>query len=383
MKKLKAFIVIFFMTLLVFSQNKEAKILYIVDSIPIIEEPQKGFGDLMEYEIEKMEVVKDKKLITEKGYKDFDGIIYIYTKEFEKRSDSIKAIPTTKSMTRKNGVWHLKDADQPYTGPFIDYYINGKKEGEGYLSNGTLKGKRTQYYKNGVTSSIVEYENGISNGTEKLFYKNGILKQKGVFKNGKEVGVWEMYHPNGRLKQQSTFKNGKIDGENISYYSTGEIQGKNYYENGVYKADKKTEKLFKLYNKSQELYNQGNLKGAIKKLDKVIKEDPNWAKAYFARGTMKLNSFDFDEAIEDFNKAIKIEPYYTKAYSNRAFSIIRKYQFGNAKTLSNSNGVQILASKEKELPKAEKKKVCKDLSKAILLEDEHPLVIEAYKEHCK
>ena len=41
-------------------------------------------------------------------------------------------------MTKKNGAWFLKDSE-PYTGKFIDYYLNGKKEGEGYLFNGKLK----------------------------------------------------------------------------------------------------------------------------------------------------------------------------------------------------------------------------------------------------
>ncbi len=82
-----------------FGQNEN--VLYVVDSIPVIEEPKEGFGTLTENEIDNVVVVKDKKVIESSGYKDFDGIIYVFTKEYAKRPDSIKAIPTTKSMTKK------------------------------------------------------------------------------------------------------------------------------------------------------------------------------------------------------------------------------------------------------------------------------------------
>ena len=365
-----------------FSQNQNENVLYVVDSIPVIEEPKEGFGMLTENEIDRVEVVKNKKAIEEIGYKDLDGIIYVFTKEYVIRPDSIKAIPTTKLMTKKNGTWYLKDSSTPYSGRFIDYYFTGKKQGEGTLFNGKLKGKRLMYHLNGNVSDEVEYENGLSNGMEKRFYKDGTLMQKGEFKNGQEIGIWEMYHPNGQLKQQTNFVNGKMDGESVSYYSTGEIKGKNVYKNGVYQKDKVNDKLFKLYNESQELYKQLNYKGAIKKLDKALELEPNWADGYFARATMKLNNFQFDEAIKDFNKTLEIEPYFTNAYSNRAFAILRKYELGNSRTLSKSKDVQIIASKETEIPESELTKICADLNKAVSLGDDNWMVLEALEKHC-
>ncbi|SFC95312.1 Antitoxin component YwqK of the YwqJK toxin-antitoxin module [Zunongwangia mangrovi] len=365
-----------------FSQNQNENVLYVVDSIPVIEEPKEGFGMLTENEIDRVEVVKNKKAIEEIGYKDLDGIIYVFTKEYVKRPDSIKAIPTTKLMTKKNGTWYLKGSSTPYSGGFIDYYLTGKKQGEGTLFNGKLKGKRLMYHLNGNVSDEVEYENGLSNGMEKRFYKDGTLMQKGEFKNGQEIGIWEMYHPNGQLKQQTNFVNGKMDGESVSYYSTGEIKGKNVYKNGVYQKDKVNDKLFKLYNESQELYKQLNYKGAIKKLDKALELEPNWADGYFARATMKLNNFQFDEAIKDFNKTLDIEPYFTNAYSNRAFAILRKYELGNSRTLSKSKDVQIIASKETEIPESELTKICADLNKAVSLGDDNWMVLEALEKHC-
>lgn len=382
MKSKITFLYLLFLSISTYGQNRNERILYIVDSIPIFEEPKEGFGTLSENEIEKVDVIKDKKIILNKGFKDVDGIIYVFTKEYTKRPDSLKAIPSTKKMTKKNGAWFIKDSE-PYTGKFIDYYLNGKKEGEGYLFNGKLKGKRLLFHINGNVSDEVEYENGISNGTEKRFYKNGTLMQKGEFKNSKEIGIWEMYHPNGQLKQRTNFVNGKMNEESVSYYSTGQIKGKNNYINGIYQKDKINDKLFELYNQSQELYKKMDFKGAIKKLDAALKIEPNWSDGYFARGTMKLNNFQFDEAKADFDKTIQIEPFFTNAYGNRAFTIIRKYEFSESRTLSKSKDVQVFATKKVEIPETDIEKICIDLKKALELGDTNSMVLEALKKYCK
>ena len=366
-----------------FSQNQNENVLYVVDSIPVIEEPKEGFGTLTENEIDRVEVLKNKEAIKKKGYKDLDEIIYVFTKEYVKRPDSIRAIPTTKLMTKKNGTWYLKGSSTPYSGRFIDYYLTGKKQGEGTLFNGRLKGKRQMYFLNGALSDEIEYENGISNGTEKRFYDDGTLMQKGDFKNGKEIGIWEMYHPNRQLKQRTNFVDGKMDGESISFYSTGEIKGKNVYKKGIYQKNKVNDKIYGYYQQAQNLYKQGNFKSAIKKYTKCIELQENWTDGYFARGTAKMNNFEFDEAIKDFDKAIEIEPYFTNAYSNRAFAIIRKYELGNSRTLSKSNDIQIIASKETEIPESELIKICADLKKAVSLGDDNWMVLEALKKLCK
>ncbi|RBA27817.1 toxin-antitoxin system YwqK family antitoxin [Flavobacterium tibetense] len=365
------------------AQDSNEKILYIVDSIPVIEDPKEGFGILTENDIESVEVTKDINRIQKIGLKKIDGIIYIITKEYSKRPDSIRQIPSTKIMEKRNGVWYYKN-NQPYTGKFIDYYLNGKKEGEGYLFNGKLKGKRLMFSLDGYITDEVFYENGLPNGLEKRFYKNGNLMQLGEFKNGKEVGIWEMYHPNGKLKQRTNFNNGKMDGESISFYSTGEVKGKYFYKNGIFQNDRNNQKIFDLYNQSQELFNQFDIKGAIKKLDAALKINPNWADGYFARGTMKLNNFEFDEAKKDFDITLQIEPYFINAYGNRACTIIRKYEFSNSRELSTSKEVKVFVSKKDfVIPDNDIEIICNDLNIAIELGDTNSLVVEAHAKYCK
>ena len=112
------------------------------------------------------------------------------------------------------------------------------------------------------------------------------------------------------------------------------------------------------------------------------KIEPNWSEGYFARGTMKLNDFQFDEAKIDFDKTLQIEPFFTNAYGNRAFTIIRKYEFGDSRTLSKSKDVQVFATKKVEIPESEIEKICLDLSKAVELGDTNSMVLEAFEKYC-
>ncbi len=366
------------------SQNSNERILYIIDSIPIIEDPSEDDDELTENDIEEVIIITNESEIKKYTNLEIDKIINITTKLYAKRSEEIKAIPSTKQMERKNGKWYFNNSSSSYTGEFIDYYSTGKIWGEGTMFNGKLKGIRKMYYTNGNLSFERNYDNGISNGMEKEYYENGILKQKGGIINGKEVGIWELYHPNGQLKKQTPFnENGKVNGKSISYYSTGEIKVAYEYDNGTYLKDKVLDKIYKYYNEGQEYFKTGNFKSAIKKYTKCIELDNVSADSYFARGTARLNNFEFDEAILDFNKTLEIEPYFTNAYANRAFVIIRKYEFGDSRSISKSKEIQIFVTKETEIPETELTKVCEDLKKAVSLGDDNWMVLDAIKQHCE
>lgn len=383
MKKVLVLIVTFILPFC--SSAQEVKTLYIVDSIPLIDVEEIYFQDLTEDLIDHTVVEKDKSKISSAGYDvDVDNIVYVFTKEYEKRADSIKRIPTTSLMKRTDGKWYLKNSLTPYTGRFINYYITGIKNGEGQLFNGKLKSKRVTYHKNGQISSEVEYTNGLANGLEQQFNSDGILIQKGVFKNGKEFGIWEKYHPNGQLQQKSTFDvNDNLDGETVTFYSTGKLKMKSQYKTGIYMKEKINDKLFELYNSAQEHYKLGNFKDAVKNIENLLKLNSEFVDGYFARGTMYLNDMQFDKATTDFDKSIEIEHYFMKAYANRAFVLIRKSEFSDSRLLSKSKDIKVFASKEGEIPKDDLAKICEDLQKAILLGDDAEMVLEAQKKYCK
>lgn len=365
------------------SQAQNEKALFVVDSIPIIEEPKEN-NSLSQDEINNVVTITKRQTLDSLGYNQLDKVIYVFTKAYVNRPDSLKAIPSTGIMEKRNGTWYLPNNTNPYSGRFIDYYMSGKKQGEGFLFNGRLKGNRKMYYQNGNISADLEYENGISNGSEKSFYEDGKLKEEGVIKNQKKIGLWKSYHPNGQIKNLTPHnENSLIHGELVSYYSTGKIKSSFKYKDGIYIKDKNFEKFYRLYNGGQENFKLGNFKSAIKKYTKCIELNPTSADAYFARGTAKLENFEFDEARKDFDKTLEIEPFFTNAYANRAFTIIRKYEFANSRDIKGFKGVKIMSAKKTVIPKDAKVMVCKDLNKAVSLGDKIRMVIDALKDHCE
>lgn len=364
-----------------FGQTKSENIVYIVDKITVREDPKRG-NDIAENDIADMNVVKDKDSLKVLGLEKFDGAIFIYTKEYRKRPDEIKRIPSTLLMERKNDFWYYNN--EIYSGSFIDYYYSGRIQGEGIFKNGKLDGLRKMYYQNGKLSLEKYYTNSISNGLEKEYYDDGTLKQKGEFTNGKEDGLWESYFPNGQVKKRTNLKNGVVDGEITIYYSSGKILSVEVGKEGKITPDKKLEKITQLMKKSNENNQNGDTKSAIKYCDKAIELDNDFAEAYFTRGTLKLNDMQFDAAIADFDKALTIEPFMSFALSNRAFARIRKYEFGGDRQLMKNSEITVLASKKKvDISESEKQKICDDLEKAVFLGDDVDMVFDAKAQYCK
>jgi antitoxin component YwqK of YwqJK toxin-antitoxin module len=382
MRKKGLYLIIFLVvSLKLKAQNEGENIVYIVDNIVVIEDPEYG-NEIIETDISDINVLKNKDSLKAKGFEKFQGAIYIYTKEFKKRTAELKKIPSTKQMERKDGVFYFNN--QIYNGKFIDYYYSGKIQGEGFFKNGKVDGLRKMYFQNGNLSVERFYTNAIENGLEKEYYEDGTLKQKGMFLDGKENGVWESYFPNGKVKQRTSFKNGIVEGESITYYSSGKILSVKLAKYGKLIPDERLEKITQLMNKSDESYQNMDFKSAIKYCDKAIEIDSEYAQAYFARGTLKLNQMLFDESITDFDQALKIEPFMTFALSNRAFARIRKHQFQGDKTLFKSSDVTVLSSKKEDtVPEVDKEKICNDLKAAIFLGDKSEMVIEAKRNYCK
>lgn len=355
--------------------------MFVVDSIPVIDDPEEG-NEIVQTDVADITVIKNKDTLNRLGYGQFDGVTFIFTKEYRNRPDSLKQIPSSKQMERKNGVFLFQNT--PYNGRFIDYYYSGRKQGEGIFINGRVNGHRKMYYQNGKVSVEREYKDGIENGFEIEYYEDGSLKQKGEFVNGKENGIWDMYFPNGQLKQRSNFMNGVMDGETTVYYSTGKILAVEITKNGKTTPDKRLEKINQAMQKGHESNKEGDSKSAIKNYSKAIELDSTYAEAYFSRGTIKLNDFQFEEAIADFDKALNYEPFMKYALTNRAFARIRKYQFANSRTISKNNDITVLASKDKvTIPADEQEKICNDLQMAVFLGDESKMIKEALSDYCQ
>jgi len=373
--------ILFFISNNLFSQKANDNVLYIVDSIVVKYNPEPG-DEINPNDVSAVTVVKNKDSLKTLGYEKFDGVIYIFTKEYISRPYSLKLIPSTKQMERKEGIWYYRGI--VYNGRFIDYYYSGKKQGEGNLVNGKVDGVRRMYLQNGNLSLNRNYTNGIAHGLDIEYYDDGTLKQKGIFINGKEEGIWEDYYPNGKVKRHSIFKKGELIDSAYTYYSNGNIKEKYLIVKGKVVPDPSRYKIEKLMDKSSESYKDGDMKAAINYCTKAIKLDSTYADAFYSRATNKLNNFQFDEAIADFDKALSIEPFMETALANRAFARIRKYELGEGRKLMSNSEVTVLATKKDvKIPQEDLVKICNDLKQAVFLGDKAKMINEAISKYCK
>lgn len=374
-------ITVFLINKISFGQTSNDKIIFVVDSIPVLDDPEYG-NDIVSADVADITVIKNRDTLKLLGYERFGGVTYLFTKEYRNRPDSLKQIPSSKQLKRKGDVFLFNGS--LFTSSFIDYYYSGKKQGEGSFLNGKLNGHRKAFYQNGKISLESDYMDGFENGVRTIYYEDGSLKEKGLFTNGKEEGIWKTYYPNGQVDLQNNYKNGELYDSAIKYYSTGKIKEKVFIKNGKVIDDVSFVKINQLMAKSNESYKAGDIKAAIKYCSKAIELDSTYASAYFSRGTHKLNDFQFDEAIIDFDKALKFEPFMETALANRAFARIRKYEFGNSRTLLNNNEVTVLAQKDKvPVPTNEQEMICSDLQKAIFLGNKSKMITDAILEYCK
>lgn len=344
-----------------FGQETKEKILYVVDSIPIFHDITEEEGNMSEKTVDKIEVVTNKEKFGEYKIYDFDKLIFVFTKEYAKRPDEIKRIPSfINKMYKKEDKWCLKGFSTPYTGKYIDYYLSGIKKEEGFINDGVDDGLRTYYYKDGTVRLYRNYSNGIQSGETGKYFTNGQLQNKGIFKNGKEDGIW------------------------TEWYSTGIVKWVTEYKSGKARLTKEALKTNSFFEKGLEAFENGKYSDAVNYYNKALELDQNYSDIYFHRSRAYLYDLKFDEALSDCNKSIEIEPLNKDAYSMRAFVRIRKYEMRDSRTLSANSEITVYATKQNvEIPADEKSKICIDLRKGYELGDTKQMIIDAIKEYCE
>lgn len=267
-------------------------------------------------------------------------------------------------LERIDGLWTKKGEKTFYTGPFIEYFDNGKIKGKGEFKEGLVHGLRIVYYENGNKSLERNYSNGINDGASIEYYPSGQIKQEVNFKNGKEEGTLKAFYENGQVQAILTLSNGVQQGDYFEYTPDGKFKAQYYFING--KASYSPE-FIELTKKALELSRQFKNDEAIKLYDEAIELNPTVAQVYFNRGACKGNNFDFESAIKDYDKAIELKPEYMEAYGNR----------GNAK-------INMFTSKGNLDPTPEQTaSACDDFHKAVLLGDKTIGTEDMIYIHCK
>lgn len=269
-----------------------------------------------------------------------------------------------KTLERIDGLWTKKGEKTAFTGPFIEYFDNGKIKGIGEFKDGLVHGLRIVYYENGIKSLERNYSNGINHGASIEYYPSGQIKQESHFKSGKENGALKAFYENGQVKAILNFLNGIQQGDYFEYSTDGKLIAQYYFVNG--KAGYSPE-FIELTKQALELSRQFKNEEAIRLYDKSIELNPTVAQVFFNRGTCKGNSFDFEGAIKDYDKAIELNPEYMEAYGNR----------GNAK-------INTFTSKGNIDPTSEQtESACEDFHKAVSLGDKTIGTVDMIYIHCK
>ena len=163
-KILAVFIGLLFFGKVSLGQNGGERLLYIIDSIPLINDAE-DWNPILNEDIADVTVVKNKDILKQMGWGQLDGITYVFTKAYRLRPDSLKSIPGLKQMHFKNEAWYFKN--EPYTGSYIDYYNSGRILNKGTLTGGKLNGAVTNYFKSGEIKEVTDFKDGKLNGFRK------------------------------------------------------------------------------------------------------------------------------------------------------------------------------------------------------------------------
>jgi antitoxin component YwqK of YwqJK toxin-antitoxin module len=344
-----------------FGQSPKEKMLFVIDSIPILTDPEE-WNHVLQEDIADIRVLRSKDSLALFGYKNLDGITYIFTKEYRNRPDSLKKIPSLKQMVRNGNVWTLHNT--VYTGKYIDYFNSGKIQDEGTLLDGKIDGEVIVYFKNGNKKSEVNYKNGFLDGIWNDYYTNGVLMQTREFSEWKQKRAGKIYFITGQIQNEVKPKKNTHYDTAFTYYSTGKVKRMKLIRDGALVLHKNDEVINYYTPRFYQSLNTGDIKEANKSFYEIWKADSTSADTYFKNGLLLLKELRFDMAIDEFDKALQIEPLMREALVHRGLARIKRHQFSNVTGFSKEGNKALTLEDINSLPDDEQDKICSDLQQA-------------------
>lgn len=342
-------------------QTSGKKMLFVIDSFPLLGDPEE-WNQVLPEDIADLTVVGNKDTLKLFGWPDLDGIVYIFTKEYRKRPDSLKRIPTLKQMEMKNNEWRLHG--NLYSGKYIDYYNNGKIQNEGTLLYGRLHGELIVYFRNGNKKSAANYKNGILNGIATEYYPNGALMQTSEYVGGTYRRTPQTYFVNGQPMYGKNLRKKTRYDTAFTYYSTGKIKKMQLIRNGTPVFDQRENDINYYTTRFNHSINARNTKDANKYFLELYKLDSTSSDTYFLEGMLLAKELRFEKAIASFDKALKLEPLMRESLLQRALTRINKYRSININGVPEHNYAPITVADITSIPDNEQEKICNDLRKA-------------------
>lgn len=368
-----------------FAQDANKRVLFVIDSIPLINDPE-DWNPITSEDINDIVVIANKDSLKQLGWGRFNAVTYVFTKAYRNRADSLKRIPSLKQMVEKKGVWFLNDT--PYSGRYIDYYNSGRIQNKGSLDNGKLNGELTVYFKSGAVKSVSNYKNGVLHGSMKQYYKNGLLMQETGYTEGKTNGVYESRYINGQIGNDKRKKNGTAYDTVITYYSTGKIRGIRLIKNGNPIRGKNENDISYYATYFQQSLNKGDIKEMRKNFFKLWLLDSTNIDTQLKEGMLLAKEYYFDKALAAFDRVLEIEPLERNALLQRGITRLKKHIFlQSGSSFKNEKDIALTLEGLLSMTEDEQTKVCKDLQLADDLDHTDYIVKKAVPEtiwnYCK
>jgi tetratricopeptide (TPR) repeat protein len=348
------------------SQGAPERTLFIIDSIPIINDPEK-WNPITNEDISDIREVKDRDSLKLLGWADMDKIIYVFTKAYRSRPDSVRLIPGLKQLKVLHGVWTQNG--MPYSGTYIDYYNSGKMLNRGTLVDGLLHGEVTVFFKNGNKKQVAHYRHGLLHGPWQEYYPNGMLLHHRQYADDKVAYYGSNYFITGQLKDTLKRRKATAFDTSIAYYSNGKVKQQRLIQHGVQVPD---ERQYTVAYQTAIFYGNlqgGSLREANKALLRILKADSTSDDTHFKEGLLLMMEMRYDKAVSSFDKALQAEPLMREALVHRAMARMYHYRpAGATKGKLSTTLPPLTAADLDRVPPEEGSLVCQDLRAAEALD---------------
>lgn len=120
-------------------------------------------------------------------------------------------------LENRRGVYLERPSFEPYSGPVIAYWEDGRVRVRGTLVDGRWDGVRESYYALGTLKARESFSEGVLDGPFEAYFKKGAPSDKGTYVNGRLDGPYESFW----LRQPAEvgeFDNGRMCGHWTRYY---------------------------------------------------------------------------------------------------------------------------------------------------------------------
>jgi len=120
-------------------------------------------------------------------------------------------------LENRRGVYLQRPSFEPYTGPVVAYWEDGRVRVQGTLKDGRWDGLRESYYQLGTLKARETFTNGVLNGPFEAYFKKGSPSDKGAYVNGQLDGPYESFWLR-QPAEHGAFNRGAMCGEWTRYY---------------------------------------------------------------------------------------------------------------------------------------------------------------------